>query len=80
VSEKQVLSLEQIEEQTALELPDRESLATLLVTCLVCVGKITLNLKIEDVDVAAQVCAQLNAIQVTVLGATVNAFDCKNNA
>ena len=61
--EKKQLSFEEIEAQTALELPDRETPQTVVVTCLaVCVGQIVL--RNITVDVAATICAQLEAITV----------------
>jgi hypothetical protein len=71
VVEKPLLSLADIEAQTALELPDRETPAIVVIGCLaVCVGEIRIN--IEDINVAAQICAQVEAI--TVLGAQL--LDC----
>ncbi len=50
--EKKILSLEEIESQTALELPDREMMA--LVTVVIAGVKVDV-----DADVAANVCAQV---------------------
>ena len=63
---KRTLTLEDIEAQTALELPTRESPVTVVLGCLaVCVG----NIRIQDVtvEVAAAVCAQVDVINV-ILG------------
>ena len=76
LAEKKMLSLETLEAQTALELPEREAPVLVLLTCLVCIGNVTLRLRIEDVNVAAQVCAAVDAIQVIVGGASVDAFSC----
>lgn len=76
LAEKKMLSLEALEAQTALELPEREAPVLVLLTCLVCIGNVTLRLRIEDVNVAAQVCAAVDAIQVIVGGASVDAFSC----
>lgn len=76
LAEKQVLTLDEIESQAALELPERESPVTVIVGCLVCIGNLTVRLRIEDVNVAAQVCAAVDAIQVVVGGSSVDAFSC----
>jgi hypothetical protein len=57
---KTVLTLEEIESQTALELPARELLQVIVViTNLITLRDITVT--VRDVNVAAQVCAQLVA-------------------
>ena len=66
VLEKKALSLEDIEAQTALELPARETPVTVIIGCLaVCVGKITI--RDVSVEVAATVCAAVQALNVTLL-------------
>ena len=66
LAEKSMLDMETIESQTALELPDRESLVTVVIGCIgVCVGRIRID--VEDVDVAAQVCAAVQALNVALL-------------
>ena len=63
LAEKKALTLNDIEAQTALELPERETPQTVIVQCLaICVGQIVL--RNITVDVAATVCAQLQAITV----------------
>ena len=58
---KALLTMEDLESQAALELPEREAPAIVVVQCLaVCVGQIRLT--VEDVNVAAQVCAEVAAI------------------
>jgi hypothetical protein len=70
--EKKKLSFEEIEAQTALELPDREMLA------LVRIGNVLNGLHIDvdvrDVNVAVQVCAIVEAISVQLL--TVDKLTC----
>ena len=78
--EKKLLALEELESQTALELPERESPVLVVLTCLVCVGKVNIPINIEDVTVAAQVCAAVDAIQVNVLSVPTDAFDCEVRA
>ena len=55
LAEKKALSVEEIEAQTALELPDRE---LMLVTVIV-----PINVNIRDVDLAVQVCSNIIANQ-----------------
>ena len=75
IAEKQALSWNDIEMQSALELPERETPATVVVGCLaVCVGQI--QIRNVDVNVAAQVCAAVQALNVTLLGLTGAALDC----
>jgi len=73
---KRVLSVEELDSQMALELPERETPATVVIGCLaVCVGQI----KIQDVDVevAAQICAAVQALNVTLLGLTGTVLSCR---
>ena len=63
LAEKKALTLNDIEAETALELPERETPQTVIVQCLaICIGQIVL--RNITVDVAATVCAQLQAITV----------------
>jgi hypothetical protein len=71
--EKKPLSFEDIEAQTALELPERETPVLVLLTCLICIGNVSIPIRIQDVNVAAELCTELNALQV--FGA--NAFSCE---
>jgi len=67
--EKKKLSFEEIEAQTALELPDREMLA------LVRIGNgLHIDVDVRDVNVAVQVCAIVEAISVQLL--TVDKLTC----
>ncbi len=58
--EKQPLSMEELESQSAIELPERD---TLLVTIVI--GRIDviddITITVRNVDIAAQICAQLIA-------------------
>ena len=72
VLEKRPLNLADIEAQTALELPERETLATVVLSCLaVCVGKIT----IRDVDITVtalnDLCVTINNVISVLSGAAV---------
>jgi hypothetical protein len=77
LAEKKALSLEEIEAQSAFELPERATPVLVLITCLVCIGQVRIPIRIEDVNVAAQVCAAVDAIQVVVGGSSVDAFNCE---
>ena len=72
---KTVLSVQDLEAQSALELPQRESPVTVIIGCLaVCVGQI--QIKNIDVTVAATVCAAVQALNVTLLGLTGTQLSC----
>jgi len=61
VAEKKVLALEELEYQTALELPERETPATAVISCLaVCVG----HIDIRNINVAAanNICANVTVV------------------
>jgi hypothetical protein len=74
--EKKQLSFEDIEAQTAMELPDRETPQFVVITCLaICVGQIIL--RDIDVAVALDLCAQINAVSVDVLGVQTGIFSCE---
>ena len=63
LAEKRPLSLEELEAQTALELPERETPVTVVIGCLaLCVGQIII--RDVEVDVAATICAAVSAITV----------------
>ena len=67
---KPLLTLEEIDAQSALELPERELPALVTVTCLaVCVGSISVT--VENVHVAAAVCAAVQAL-TTLTGASIS--------
>ena len=68
--ERSPLTLEEIESQSVLELPERELPALVTVTCVaVCVGSISVT--VENVHVAAAVCAAVQAL-TTLTGAQVS--------
>jgi Mg/Co/Ni transporter MgtE len=70
IIEKRSLSVNEIENQMAFELPDRETLggARVVLACLqaavvgvqACLGEI--QIEVEDVNVATQICAQVVGI------------------
>jgi len=59
--EKRVPTVEELESQMALELPDRETLALIVIRNVLNNLKIRIN--VEDVDVAVQVCAVISALE-----------------
>lgn len=64
-AETRMLNLETIEAQTAIELPDRESLVTVVIGCIgVCTGVI--RIRDINVNVAAQICAAVQALNVAL--------------
>lgn len=63
---KRMLTVDELENQTALELPERETPATVVLGCLaVCVGSISISN--VTVPVAVQVCAAANVV-AAILG------------
>jgi len=77
LAEKKTLTFADLEAQTALELPERESPVTVVIGCLaVCVGQI--QIKNVSVAIAAQVCAAVQALNVTLLGLTGTQLSCKS--
>jgi len=71
--EKKRLSVEDLEAQAALELPDREMLALIRIGNIVTHDFIDVN--VQNVNVAVQVCAIVEAISVELL--TVDALSCR---
>jgi len=65
--EKKVLSLEEIEAQAALELPDREMM---LVTVIInnVLNNLSIDVDVRNVNVAVQVCAVVNALNTILDG------------
>lgn len=75
ISEKKLLSMEDVDSQMALELPERETPATVVIGCLaLCVGQI--QIKNVNVEIAAQVCAAVQALNVTLFGLTGTQLSC----
>jgi multidrug transporter EmrE-like cation transporter len=78
VLEKKPLTLEVLESQTALELPERETPATAVISCVaVCIGQI--QIKDIDVGVAANICANVGVLATALngLGVTGAQFNCR---
>jgi hypothetical protein len=75
LAEKQRLTLADLDAQTALLLPARETPATVVLGCLaVCVGQIRID--VSDVNVGASVCVAVEALNVTLLGLTGTQLSC----
>ena len=65
--EKKALSLEEIEAQTALELPDREMmLVTVVITNVL--NNLSIDVDVKNNKVALQVCAVVNALNTILDG------------
>ena len=63
--EKKALSLEDIEAQSALELPDREMmLVTVVITNLL--NNLSVEVDVRNNNVAVQVCAVINALNANI--------------
>ncbi len=65
ITEKQMLTLDDIDALSTFELPARETPATVVIGCLaLCVGQI--RIQNVSVDVAVQICAAVEALNVTL--------------
>jgi hypothetical protein len=67
LAEKRALSLEEIEAQTALELPDREMMLVTVVINNV-LNNLSDEVDVRNVNVAVQVCAVVNALNTILDG------------
>ncbi len=76
LTEKKALSLEDLEAQTALELPDREMMqVTVVITNLL--NNNTIDIDVRNNRIAAQVCAVVNLLNLIVGPSTPNQpLDC----
>jgi len=71
--EKKRLSVEDLDAQTALELPDREMmLVTIVITNLL--NGLHVDVDVKNINVAVQVCAVVDVINLNLLGG--NVLDC----
>jgi hypothetical protein len=63
--EKQTLSMEELEDQAALELPNRDMmLVTVVITNVL--NNLNLNIEVKNNKVAVQVCAVVTALNAAV--------------
>ena len=68
--EKKALSLEDIEAQSALELPDREMmLVTVVITNVL--NNLSVDVDVRNNNVAVQVCAVVQALNTILVGDTL---------
>ena len=65
--EKKALSLEEIEAQSALDLPDREMMLVTVVINNV-LNNLSVDVDVRNVNVAVQVCAVVNALNTILDG------------
>ncbi len=79
LTEKKALSLEDLEAQTALELPDREMmLVTVVITNVL--NNLSIEVDVRNVNVAIQVCAIVNLLNTILDGDTLTCtFDGPGN-
>ena len=62
---KKPVSVEELESQVALELPEREMmLVTVVITNVL--NNLTVEIDVRNVDIAAQICAAVLAVQTNV--------------
>jgi len=75
LTEKRAITWQDIDSQNALELPSRETPATVILGCLaVCVGQI--SIRNVNVEVAAQICAAVQVLNVTLLSVAGAQLSC----
>jgi hypothetical protein len=76
--EKRLLSVKEIEAQSAFELPDRETPCRLVhIGCVVACGS-PITVVVKDNDVAIQICAQINdVINPEILTVDAQKLTCK---
>jgi hypothetical protein len=75
LAEKQSLTLADLDAQTAVLLPERETPVTVVIGCLaLCIGQI--QIQHVNVNVAAQVCAAVDVLRVTLLSLTQTNLSC----
>jgi hypothetical protein len=78
VDEKRALSLEDIEAQTALELPDREMMQIIVV-----IGDVlsdnTINIDVKNNRIALQVCALVEVLNLIVAPNQAGPLTCEIN-
>jgi hypothetical protein len=66
--EKKRLSFDEIEAQTALELPGREMLALITVVITNLLNNLSVSVRVQNVNVAVQVCAIVDLINTILVG------------
>ena len=73
LTEKRALSIEELEAQTALELPNRE---LMLVTVIInnVLNNLEVEVEVKNVNIAVQVCAIVNVINTILDGDRLTCF------
>jgi len=69
--EKKRLSLDEIDGQTALELPNRELLALVNVVIFNVLNNLSVTIPVQNNNVAVQVCAVVQALNTILVGETL---------
>ena len=75
VLEKRQLNLEDIEAQTALELPDREMMALVTILVTNVANNLSIPIDVKNNNIAVQVCAAVLALN-TILTPSGVTLDC----
>jgi hypothetical protein len=66
MSDKKLLTLDELESQTALELPDRELMALVNVIITNVLNNLFVSIPVQNNHVAVQVCAAVQAINTII--------------
>jgi len=66
MSDKKLLTLDELESQTALELPDRELMALVNVFITNVLNNLSVSIPVQNNHVAVQVCAAVQAINTII--------------
>jgi len=66
MSDKKLLTLDELESQTALELPDRELMALVNVIITNVLNNVFVSIPVQNNHVAVQVCAAVQAINTII--------------
>jgi len=71
---KKMLTMAEIESQTALELPERKMLALVNVVITNVLNHLSVNIPVQNNRVAVQVCAAVQAINTILAQTTLTCF------
>lgn len=69
---KKMLTMDAIENQSALELPDREMLGLVTVVITNLLNNLTVDVDVRNNNVAVQVCAAVQALNTILVGQTLD--------
>jgi ABC-type uncharacterized transport system permease subunit len=67
MAEKQALTVDDLEAQYALDLPDREMLSLITVVITNVLNHLTIDVDVRNVNVAVQVCAVVNLLNTILV-------------